>query len=154
GVAEDLKGRGLATISEGALCVFLDEPGLPKTPFIIQKSDGAFNYATTDLATIQYRVDQWHADEILYVVGAPQSDHFKQLFATARRWGYNKVALRHVAFGSVLGEDGKLLRSRSGDPIALDTLLDEAEDRARAIVTEKNPELPEDARNQIARAVG
>lgn len=154
GVVEDLKSRGIATLSDGAWCVFLNEPGLPKTPFIIQKSDGGFNYATTDLATIRYRVEHFHADEILYVVGAPQADHFKQLFATARRWGYDKVALRHVAFGSVLGEDGKLLRTRSGETIQLGDLLDEAEQRALAFVTEKNPELPDDMRRRIARAVG
>jgi arginyl-tRNA synthetase len=153
-IVEDLKKRGLATLSDGAWCVFLDEPGLPKTPFIVQKSDGAFNYATTDLATLKYRVEHFHADEILYVVGAPQADHFKQLFATARRWGYDKVELRHIAFGSVLGEDGKLLRTRTGDTVRLGDLLDEAEVRALAVVTEKNPGLPEDTRRQIARAVG
>jgi arginyl-tRNA synthetase len=154
GVVEELKTRGLATLSDGAWCVFPDEPGLPKTPFIIQKSDGAFNYATTDLATIKYRVDTFHADEILYIVGMPQTDHFKQLFATARRWGYAKVELRHVAFGSVLGEDGKLLRTRTGDTVRLGDLLDEAQARAFTVVSEKNPELPEDVRQNIARAVG
>lgn len=153
-VVDDLKAREIATFSEGAWCVFLNEPGLPKTPFIIQKSDGAYNYATTDLATLKYRVEHFHADEILYVVGAPQADHFKQLFATARKWGYDKVDLRHVAFGSVLGEDGKLLRTRSGDSIQLGDLLDEAEERALAVVTQKNPELPEDVRRHIARVVG
>jgi arginyl-tRNA synthetase len=153
-LVEDLKNRGLATLSDGAWCVFLSQPGLPKTPFIVQKSDGAFNYATTDLATLKYRVEHFRADEILYVVGMPQTDHFKQLFATARRWGFDKVELRHVAFGSVLGEDGKLLRTRTGDIIRLGDLLDEAEERALAVVTEKNPELPEDVRRQIARAVG
>ena len=153
-VVEDLKARGLATLSEGALCVFLNEAGLPKTPFIVQKSDGAFNYATTDLATLKYRVEHFHADEILYVVGAPQATHFKQLFAIAGRWGYNKVELRHVAFGSVLGEDGKLLRTRSGETVRLSDLLDEAEERALTVVTEKNPELPAATQKQIARAVG
>ncbi len=154
GIVEDLKARGLATLSDGAWCVFPDEPGLPKTPFIVQKSDGAFNYATTDLATLKYRVEHFHADEVLYVVGAPQTDHFKQLFATVRRWGYDKVELRHVAFGSILGEDGKLLRTRSGDTVELGALLDEAEERALAVVTAKNPELPEKTRKQIARVVG
>lgn len=153
-VVTDLKRLGIATISEGALCVFLNEPGLPKTPFIIQKSDGAYNYATTDLATIKYRVTEFKADEILYVVGAPQIDHFKQLFATARRWGYDKVALRHVSFGSILGEDGRLLRTRSGEFLQLSELLDEAEERALAVVNEKNPDLPENVRKDIARAVG
>lgn len=153
-VVSDLKQRGLATQSEGAWCVFLSEPGSPQTPFIVQKSDGAFNYATTDLATIRYRVETLHADAILYVVGAPQTDHFKQLFATARRWGYHKVELKHIAFGSVLGEDGKLLRTRRGESVRLGSLLDEAEERALAVVTEKNPELPLEARQTIARAVG
>ena len=154
GIVEDLKKRGLATLSDGAWCVFLDEPGLPKTPFIVQKSDGAFNYATTDLATLKYRVEHFHADEILYVVGAPQGDHFKQLFATVRRWGYDKVELRHISFGSVLGEDGKLLRTRTGDVVRLGDLLDEAEERALKVVSEKNPELSEAVRKEIARAVG
>lgn len=154
GVVEDLKARGIATQSHWAWCVFPNEPGLPKTPFIVQKSDGAFNYATTDLATLKYRVEHFHADEILYVVGMPQTDHFRQLFAAARRWGYDKVALRHVAFGSVLGDDGKLLRTRSGNTVELGALLDEAEERALAVVTQKNPELPEAKRKEIARAVG
>ena len=153
-VVKDLEARGLATLSEGALCVFLNEPGLPKTPFIIQKSDGAFNYATTDLATLKYRVEHFHADEILYVVGAPQATHFKQLFAIANRWGYDNVELRHVSFGSVLGEDGKLLRTRSGDTVWLSDLLDEAEERALAVVTEKNPELPAATQKRIARVAG
>jgi arginyl-tRNA synthetase len=153
-VVEDLKKRSLATLSDGAWCVFLNQAGLPKTPFIVQKSDGAFNYATTDLATLKYRVEHFHANEILYVVGMPQTDHFKQLFATAQQWGFGKVELRHVAFGSVLGEDGKLLRTRTGDIIRLGDLLDEAEHRALAVVTEKSPELPEDIRRRIARAVG
>jgi arginyl-tRNA synthetase len=154
GIVEQMKARGLATLSEGAWCVFLDEPGLPKTPFIVQKSDGAYKYETTDLATLKYRVEHFQADEILYIVGAPQADHFRQLFAIARRWGYDKTELRHVAFGSILGEDGKLLRTRSGDTVALADLLDEAEERAFSVVTEKNPELPQDVRRQIARAVG
>jgi len=153
-VVADLKQRGLATLDAGAWCVFLHEPGLPKSPFIIQKSDGAFNYATTDLATLKYRVEHFGANEILYVVGAPQADHFKQLFATARRWGYEHLLLRHVAFGSVLGEDGKLLRTRAGDSIHLEHLLDEAEERALAVVTAKNPDLPAAERRQIAHAVG
>ena len=153
-IVADLKARGLATESDGAQCIFLDVPGLPKTPFIIQKSDGAFKYETTDLATLKHRVEHFHADEILYVVGAPKTDHFRQLFAIARRWGYEKVDLRHVAFGSVLGEDGKLLRTRSGDTVRLGDLLDEAEARALTVVTEKNPELSEETRRQIARAVG
>jgi arginyl-tRNA synthetase len=153
-VVADLKQRSIATLDDGAWCVFLNEPGLPQSPFIIQKSDGAFNYATTDLATLKYRVEHFSANEILYVVGTTQADHFKQLFATARRWGYEHLILRHVPFGSVLGEDGKLLRTRAGESVHLEQLLDEAEERALAVVTAKNPDLPETERRQIAHAVG
>ena len=155
GVVADLKAKGLAVESEGAWCVMPDdEKGLPATPFIVQKSDGAFNYATTDLATIKHRVEHFKADAALYVVGAPQADHFKQLFNAARRWGYDKIELRHIEFGSVLGEDGKLLRTRSGDTVRLEDLLDEAEERAGRIVDELRPDLPAEERAAIARAVG
>jgi arginyl-tRNA synthetase len=155
GVVADLKAKGLAVESEGAWCVMPDdEKGLPTTPFIVQKSDGAFNYATTDLATIKHRVEHFKADAALYVVGAPQADHFKQLFNAARRWGYDKIELRHIEFGSVLGEDGKLLRTRSGDTVRLEDLLDEAEERAGKIVDELRPDLPAEERAGIARAVG
>jgi arginyl-tRNA synthetase len=153
-VVESLKAKGIAEPSEGAWVVRLDEPGLPATPFIVQKSDGGFNYATTDLATVRYRVEHFNADAALYVVGAPQSDHFKQLFATARRWGYDRIELRHIEFGSVLGEDGKLLRTRGGETVQLQDLLDEAEDRSLKIVQTLRPDLPAAEQKAIGTAVG
>ncbi len=111
-------------------------------PCLIRKSDGGFNYATTDLATVDYRIHDLKADTIWYVVGAPQILHFKQIFAIARREGYT-ADFRHITFGSILGEDRKLMKTRSGENVALRDVLDEAIVRARKIVDEKNPELPE-----------
>lgn len=153
-VVEDLKAKGIATQDAGAWCVFIDEPQMPKAPFIVQKSDGAFNYASTDLATIRYRAEHFKADAALYVVGAPQADHFKQLFHTARRWGYANLELRHIEFGSVLGEDGKILRTRGSDNVRLQDLLDEAEERALKIVQELRPDLDAATQKEIASAVG
>jgi arginyl-tRNA synthetase len=153
-VVAELKQKGIAEDSEGAVCVFF--PGdkeLKDKPFLIQKSDGAALYATTDLATIQYRIEQWHPDEIIYVTDARQQLHFKQLFAVARRWGVT-CGLRHVFFGSILGDDGKPFKARSGENVKLAELLDEAESRALAIVNEKNSDLSESARKEIAREVG
>ena len=156
GVVEELTRQGIARESEGAMCVFFeDDPQLKSAaPFIIQKADGAFLYGTTDLATIKYRIEQWHPDEIVYVTDARQKLHFQQLFATTRKWWKDVADLRHVYFGSILGEDGKPLKTREGAPVKLVTLLDEAEERALAVVTEKNPELPLETRRDIARAVG
>ena len=125
------------------MCVFLDGY---ETPMIVQKRDGAFLYATTDLATIQYRVEEFHPDAILYVVGQPQTLHFEQLFAAARRWGYTDLELEHVSFGTVLGEDRRPFKTRSGDAVGLSGLLDEAVARAERIVAANddarpNPEL-------------
>ncbi len=155
-VVDDLCARGIATESNGAICIFFpDDPELKKAaPLIIRKADGAFLYGTTDLATFQYRVQQWHPDEIVYVTDARQQLHFKQVFAAARKWHPNPPVLKHVWFGSILGEDGKPLKTRSGENIKLGALLDEAEERALAIVNEKNPDLPAERRRQIARAVG
>jgi len=156
GVVEELTRLGIARESEGAMCAFFeDDPELKKTaPFLIRKADGAFLYGTTDLATIKYRIEQWHPDEIVYVTDARQKLHFQQLFATARKWWKDVPDLRHVYFGSILGEDGKPLKTREGAPVKLTDLLDEAEERALAVVTEKNPDLPMETRKQIARAVG
>jgi arginyl-tRNA synthetase len=110
---------------------------------IVQKQDGAFLYATTDLATIQYRMETWRPDAILYVVDHRQSLHFEQLFATARRWGCQDVELQHVAFGTVLGEDGRPYKTRSGAAVGLAGLLDEAVERAYAIVCQNDDERPE-----------
>jgi arginyl-tRNA synthetase len=152
----ELAARGLARESEGAMVVFFEEDQTLKDhPAIVQKSDGAANYTTTDLATLAYRLETWHPNEIIYVTGSPQQLHFQQLFAIFRRWHPEaKIKLAHVWFGTILGEDGKPFRTRSGDVIRLSELLDEAEQRAFALVTEKNPELEESQRRQIARVVG
>ena len=155
GVVADLKARGLAEDSEGAVCVFFrDVPALKDKPFLIQKSDGAFLYPTTDLATVQYRVETWKPGEIIYVTDSRQKLHFEQLFTTARRWGYADLKLAHVTFGSVLGEDNKPIKTRSGEPIKLEGLLDEAERQAQAIVDANYADLPEATRREIARVVG
>jgi arginyl-tRNA synthetase len=156
GIVDELRQNGVAIESQDALCVFFeDDPELKNAPpLIIQKSDGAFLYGTTDLATLKYRIDQWHVDEIIYVTDARQQLHFKQVFAAARKWLKNVPDLRHVYFGSILGEDGKPLKTREGVPVKLSNLLDEAEERALAVVTEKNPDLPVEARKEIARVVG
>jgi len=154
GVVQELQHKGLAQPSEGAICIFFDEDAeLQDKPFLIQKQDGAFLYATTDLATIKYRAEKFHPDRIIYVVDSRQQLHFKQLFAAARRWGYT-TALEHVWFGTILGEDGKPIKTREGEPIKLEALLDEAEERARAIARDKNPSLSEDELSRIARVVG
>lgn len=155
-VVEELVGRGLARESDGAQVVFFDDdPELKAHPAIIQKSDGAANYATTDLATLAYRLETWQPDEIIYVTDARQQLHFKQIFAIFRRWHPEaRVRLAHVWFGSILGPDGKPFKTRAGDTIKLADLLDEAEERAFRLVTEKNPALPEAERREIARQVG
>jgi arginyl-tRNA synthetase len=123
-VVQDLSASGLARESEGALAIFLTEDA---TPALIRKSDGAFTYMTTDLATIQYRVERWKPDAILYVVDSRQSLHFSQLFQIAQQWLGQQTCLEHISFGSVLGADRKPIKTRSGDAVAsLDQLLDEA----------------------------
>ena len=154
GIVAELEKSGTAQISEGALVVFFpDDPKLADKPAIIRKRDGAFNYATTDIATYEQRVSELGRDAIWVVVGAPQALHFEQLNAIVRRMGYT-VPITHVPFGSILGEDRKIMRTRSGDNVALKDLLDEAEERALAIVAEKNPDLPADEKAAIARAIG
>jgi arginyl-tRNA synthetase len=158
-VVADLKARGMAVTSEGAQVVFLNEfknkDGEPAA-YIVQKRDGGYLYPTSDLAAIRYRVGTLKADRILYVVDARQSLHFQQLFAISRKAGYapEDVLLEHVEFGTVLGTDGKPFKTRSGDTVKLADLLAEAVRRALALVTEKNPELPEAAHMVIAHAVG
>jgi arginyl-tRNA synthetase len=119
----------------------------------VRKADGGFLYATTDLATIAHRVRHWNPEEIWYVVGAPQTLHFQQVFEAARRMGF-RCRLRHIAFGSILGEDRKIMKTRSGENIGLAEVLEEAVARAASLVAEKNPSLPENERAPIARAVG
>jgi arginyl-tRNA synthetase len=168
-VVDELMRRGMAAESRGARAVLSDGSIPPKddpflihkegewipNPFIIQKSDGGFNYASTDLATLVYRIETWHAEEIIYVTDGRQQLHFRQLFAAFRRWHpESKAKLAHVWFGSILGEDGKPFKTRSGETIRLAELLDEAEERAFKLVSEKSPDLPEAHRREIARVVG
>jgi arginyl-tRNA synthetase len=170
-VVDDLLARGIARESEGAVGVFSDGSVPPKSdpflvnrdgewvadPALIRKSDGGFNYMTTDLATIDYRLRTWSPDEIIYVVDDRQAPHFRKLFLTFARWqpeAAAKVKLVHVGFGKILGEDGRPFKTRSGDTVKLEDLLDEAEERALKVVTEKNPDLPESQRKEIARIVG
>jgi arginyl-tRNA synthetase len=158
-VYNELTKLGLAEESQGALVVFHPEhPRFKTQPFIIRKSDGASNYASTDLATMLYRVEHFKADAIVVLTDTRQSDHFEQLWLTTQKWfaktGRKLPRFEHVTFGSILGEDGKAIKTRSGDPIKLKDLLAEAEARAFAIVTEKSPELPETERRDIANAVG
>jgi arginyl-tRNA synthetase len=156
-VVMELEAKGLARDSHGAKCVFL--PG-HETPMIVQKQDGAFLYATTDLATIQYRVEELHADAAVYVVDHRQGLHFQQLFEAAKEWGYGRMQLTHVSFGTVLGDDGKPFKTRSGDTVGLSGLLDEAVLRAGKIVEENDrnkpngPELSETERQRIAEVIG
>src|SRR5204863_8793188 len=155
-LVKELREQGIARESEGAIAVFFeDNPQLKKNPALIQKSDGAFNYTTTDLATLAYRLETWQPDEIIYVTDARQQLHFQQLFAIFRRWyPETAITLAHVWFGSILGEDGKPFRTRAGETIKLADLLDEAETRAFALVSTINSELPESPRREMARVVG
>ena len=154
GVVNRLLKTGIAEISEDAVVVFFrGDRELADKPLIVRKRDGGFNYATTDVATIDYRVNELKADAIWYVVGAPQTLHFKQLFAVARREGYT-ADLRHIIFGSVLGEDRKLMKTRSGENVPLRELLEEACRRARKIIDEKNPDLSDAEKNDIAEKIG
>jgi arginyl-tRNA synthetase len=153
-VVDRLLKKGLAEISEGAVCVFFrDIPELADKPAIIRKSDGGFNYATSDIATVDYRINDLKRDTLWYVVGAPQTLHFKQIFEIARREG-GKADFRHIPFGNVLGENRKLMKTRSGENVPLRDLLEEAITRAEKIIAEKNPELSEPERKEIAKIIG
>jgi arginyl-tRNA synthetase len=158
-VYRELSDCGLAVESQGALVVFHPEhPRFKEQPFLVRKSDGAANYASTDLATILYRAEHFQADAAAYVIDSRQGDHCQQLFLTARKWfektGRKVPHLEHVAFGTVLGEDGRPLKTRSGENIKLKDLLREAVERARRLVEERSAELPEAERAQIAEVVG
>ncbi len=155
----EMQETGLATESQGALVVFHPEhPRFKTQPFIIRKSDGASNYATTDLATMLYRSEHFTADAIIILTDTRQGDHFEQLWITTQKWfaakDYKLPRFEHVSFGSILGEDGKAIKTRSGDPVKLLSLLDEAVERAFKLVTEKSPDLPETDRKVIAETVG
>ena len=175
-LVDELAARGIARESEGAIAIFFDDlPQLKEQPALIRKSDGGFNYTTTDLATLAYRLETWQPDEIIYVTDGRQQLHFQQVFAAFRKWrergspepqpvgnagsaaaGDSRAPMKlaHVWFGSILGEDGKPFKTRSGETVKLADLLDEAEERAFKIVSEKNPDLPEALRREIARVVG
>ena len=161
-LVDELVTKGLARESEGAIAIFFDDmPQLKEQPALIRKSDGGFNYTTSDLATLAYRLETWQPDEIIYVTDGRQQLHFQQVFAAFRKWQSAARSpqsaipkLAHVWFGSILGEDGKPFKTRSGETVKLADLLDEAEDRAFKIVSEKNPDLPEAERREIARVVG
>src|SRR5256714_1667999 len=154
GVVERLLKSGIAEISEGAVVVFFrDIPELADKPCIIRKRDGGFNYATSDIATVDYRLADLKADSVWYVVGAPQILHFKEIFEIARRQGY-QADLRHITFGSILGEDRKLMKTRSGENVPLRELLEEACRRARKIIEEKNPDLSEAEKIDVAQKIG
>lgn len=156
GLVKELREKGIARESEGATAIFFDDiPSLKEHPALVQKSDGGFNYTTTDLATLEYRLKEWRPTEIVYVTDGRQQLHFQQLFAAFHRWHPEaEVKLAHVWFGSILGEDGKPFKTRSGETIRLADLLDEAEERAFKVVSDKNPDLPEAQRREIARVVG
>ena len=155
-VVDELRNKDLAEESEGATVVRVEGND---APLIVRKTDGAFTYATTDLATVADRVGRLNADLALYVVDERQSEHFKLLFAVADRLGH-PIELRHVAFGTVLGEDGRPYKTRSGDAVGLESLLDEAVAAAHAIVQENDeakpngPELDAEERRRVAEVVG
>ncbi|GAA2911139.1 arginine--tRNA ligase [Streptosporangium fragile] len=156
-VCDELQERGIAVLSDGALCIFppgyTGREGQP-LPFMIRKSDGGYGYATTDMATIRYRVEDLKADRILYVIGATQSLHMSMLFDSARLAGWlpEHVRAEHIQIGSVLGADGKMFKTRSGESVKLLDLLEEAEIRAAAVI--KDSDYPEEERAGIAHAVG
>ena len=154
GVVDRLLKSKIAEVSEGAVVVFFrDIPELTDKPCIIRKSDGGFNYATSDIATVEYRINELKRDTIWYVVGAPQTLHFKQIFEIARREGF-KADFHHIPFGNILGEDRKLMKTRSGENVPLRQVLEEASARSRKIVDEKNPDLSDEEKIDIARTIG
>jgi len=158
-VVDELKAAGIATESEGAICVFPEgfqnKDGDP-LPFIIQKSDGAFLYATTDLAAMKFRINDLDAKKIIYVTDARQQLHFQMLFATVKKAGWiaDDMDLSHVTFGTMMGTDGKPFKTRSGENIKLKDLLAESVERATEVVEQKNPDLSDDEKARIAKAVG
>ena len=157
-VVAELEARGLASVSDGAVCVFppgfVTQEGNP-LPLIVRKSDGGYGYGTTDLAALRYRIRELHAQRIVYVTDARQKQHFAMVFKVAEMAGWTAgVKIEHVPFGTILGEDNKPFKSRSGDTVKLADLLDEAEERAAAVIREKNPDLPAEVQKSVAHAVG
>ncbi|HNZ23905.1 MAG TPA: arginine--tRNA ligase [Polyangiaceae bacterium] len=158
-VAEELEQRGLATVDDGALCIFV--PGFSSRegsalPLIVRKTDGGYGYAATDLAAVRHRVKTLGATRLLYVVGAPQRQHLSMVFsaATMAGWLCPPARAEHVEFGSVLGADGKMFKTRAGDTIKLSDLIQEGVERALAEVTLRFPELDDETRRRVARQVG
>jgi len=156
GVVDELVTQGIAEESDGAQVVFFNHhKSLKKHPAIVQKSDGAANYTTTDLATLEHRQNSWQPSEVIYVTDGRQQLHFQQLFELYNRWKPSHgMKLNHVWFGAILGEDGRPFKTRSGEIIRLSGLLNEAEQRAFDTVSAKNPDLPEKERRDIACVVG
>ena len=159
GIVADLKAKGLAVESEGATVVFLDEyknkEGEPMG-VIIQKKDGGYLYTTTDIACAKYRYETLHADRVLYYIDSRQHQHLMQAWTIVRKAGYvpDSVPLEHHMFGMMLGKDGKPFKTRAGGTVKLSDLLDEALERARRLVAEKNPDMPADELGKLANAVG
>jgi arginyl-tRNA synthetase len=159
GIVAELEAKGLARISEGALCVFppgfTGKEGAP-LPLIVRKQDGGYGYGTTDVAAVRYRTETLGGTRLVYVVGSPQSQHLAMVFATAALAGWLVPPARaeHVAFGSVLGADKKMFRTRGGETVRLIDLVDEARQRASAVIAAKNPNLDPETRASVARAVG
>ena len=157
-IAADLEQRGVATIGDGALCVFPEgfknREGAP-LPVIVRKSDGGFGYAATDLAALRYRAQQLHGTRILYVVGSPQAQHFAMVFAVARMAGYvpESVRTEHVGFGSILGHDRKMMKTRSGETLRLIELLDEGRERALAELEKREVALTPEAKLLLAQSL-
>ncbi|MEM6392300.1 MAG: arginine--tRNA ligase [Planctomycetota bacterium] len=159
-VCNDLEAAGIAERSDGALCVFGGGAGAERkedeTPLIVQKSDGGFGYATTDLAAVRYRVGELEADRVVYVVDSRQREHFEKFFDAARRAGWvgESVRLDYVSFGTILGPDRRPFKTREGGTVKLVDVLDEAVRRAGAVIAEKNPDLPPEERDDVAKVVG
>ncbi|MDA7860735.1 arginine--tRNA ligase [Akkermansiaceae bacterium] len=167
-LVEQLIEDDLARESDGAICIFSNEAGKPKHdpfkinrdgewqdfPMMIRKSDGAFNYATTDIATVQHRVKEWNADHIWYVVDFRQGGHFSQLFDTSKRLGHEEVNLVHVAFGTILGKDGKPLKTRAGDLPQLEDVLNDAVKAAQIVVDEKSHLDTAEEKAALAELIG
>ncbi len=166
-LVEELIAKGIARESDGAICVFSDGYHKPEqdpflvskngewqpVPAIIRKADGGFLYATTDLATLDYRTTHFNADSIWYVVGAPQEKHFRQIFDVERMRGVTGD-FRHVAFGSILGKDRRPFKTRSGDTVSLQDVIDEAVSRATKVIEDKSPDMPAEEKAAVAHAVG
>ncbi len=152
-VVDDLKQTGLAVETDGAIGVFIDGPDRP--PVLVEKSGGGYLYATTDLAAVRYRVNELHADRVVYFTDSRQSQHFAQVFRVAEKAGWTKGAsFEHAPFGTILGKDGKPFKSRSGETVKLKDLLDEAVALASRIVEQKNPDMPADQKERIATTIG